>query len=159
MPKSVETFELGNEGCVTLDPDKMITNNLLLSRDQRYPCRPELRVINISKYGKHRRPNRLIINTTHIITSLSSRENVLGQENMFYTFPEAEQTCWEGRTVNTTSSCYNALNTIKCMQRRGLRGCFTYVDDIFSLLSYVLPTSPTGSDSSQFVFPGQDVAA
>ena len=31
-----------------------------------------------------------------------------------------------GPSVNTTSSCYNALNTIKCMQEGGLRGCFTY---------------------------------
>ena len=69
-----------------------------------------------------------------------------------------------GPPVNTTSSCYNALNTIKCMQERGLRGCFTYVDiwRIFTL-SFVLlqfaPTSPAGADTSQFVFPGKDVAA
>ena len=34
-------------GCVTLDPDKMITNNLLLSRVQRYLCRPGAGVENL----------------------------------------------------------------------------------------------------------------
>lgn len=51
-------------------------------------------VLKISKCGKHRSTQ---ISATRKTISLSSRENVSEQENMFYKFPEAEQqTCWEG---------------------------------------------------------------
>ena len=44
----------------------------------------------------------------------------------FTSFQRLSKHVGRGLSVNTTSSCYNALNTIKCMQGRGLRGCFTY---------------------------------
>ena len=52
----------------------------------------------------------------------------------FTSFQRLSKHVGRGPSVNTTSSCYNALNTIKCMQERGLRGCFTYMDNIYSLL-------------------------
>ena len=54
-------------GCVTLDPDKMITNNLLLSRDQRCP-------ISMSHWGwcyKHQNMGNTLGHKPSMITSLS----------------------------------------------------------------------------------------
>ena len=113
---------------MTLDPDKMITNNLLLSRGQRYPCRPRDGVTNIRIWETPKHTN--LAGSPHFHPEKMCR----GKKICFTSFQRLSKHVGRGPPVNTTSSCYNALNTIKCMRERGLRGCFTYTENIYSLL-------------------------
>ena len=103
----------------------MITNNLLLSRVQSYLCRPGAGVENLKIWETPKLTN--LLNTQNNITFIVHPEKMCQSKKICFTsFQRLSKHDGRGLFVNTTSSCYNALNTIKCMQERGLRGCFTH---------------------------------
>ena len=103
----------------------MITNNLLLSRVQRYLCRPGAGVENLKMWEtpKHTNQRNTQNNFTFIPRKcVRARKYVLQVSRGW----AANMLGGARLLILDTSSCYNALNTIKCMQGGGLRGCFTY---------------------------------